>query len=96
MRARYSAFSLRRRRFIEASWHPSTRPEHVDLDDRTEWLGLTITKVVAGGPSDLQGEVAFTARLCDGDEPQRGEQQLVEHSRFQRVDGRWFYLDAIT
>ncbi|MEZ5377450.1 MAG: YchJ family metal-binding protein [Acidimicrobiales bacterium] len=94
MRARYSAFVLHRRAFLEISWHSSTRPDRIDLDHDTEWLGLTITKVVAGGPKDDVGEVAFIARLR---EAASGEsvQQLVEHSRFVREDGRWRYLDAL-
>ncbi len=96
MRARYSAFVLRRRGFLEASWHPSTRPVSIDLDDDTEWTGLTIRTVIAGGPGDLVGEVAFTARLRDPATPNETEQQLVEHSRFVRENDLWLYLNAIS
>ncbi len=95
MRARYSAFVLRRRSFLERSWHPSTRPETVDLDDEAEWLGLTVDHHSYEEGAD-RGEVTFTARFRDS----RGTggdavRQLVEHSRFVREDGCWFYLDAI-
>ncbi len=93
MRARYSAFALHRRSFLERSWHSSTRPDVIGLDGDTVWTGLTITTVVAGGEHDAEGEVAFVARLREGSGPD--EQQLVEHSRFVREHGHWVYLDAL-
>lgn len=96
MRARYSAYALGRRPFLEASWHSTTRPDHIGVDDDTEWIGLTITETVAGGPNDDRGEVAFVARLREGSSGDRSEQRLVEHSRFVREGGHWVYLDAVT
>lgn len=95
MRARYSAFVLGRRAFLETTWHPTTRPRPVDLDDGTEWLGLEITEVIAGGPDDREGAVAFVARFRDAAAPSGETRQLMEHSRFERVDDRWFYVDAL-
>lgn len=44
MRARYSAYALRRVDFLLASWHPDTRPQaadlHHSLDPQLRWLGL--------------------------------------------------------
>ncbi len=95
MRARYTGFVLRRRRFLERSWHPSTRPEAVDLDDEAEWLGLTVDHH-SYEEGDDRGEVTFTARYRDvGATGGDAVRQLVEHGRFVREDDCWFYLDAV-
>lgn len=90
MRSRYSAYVLRLDDYLQASWHPSTRPLNLDLaeDDGTKWLGLEIKR------HQLQDEnhatVEFVARYrIDG----RGH-RLHEISRFVREDGRWFYVDG--
>lgn len=53
----------------------------------TEWLGLEIRKVEAGGSTDMTGHVAFTARFR-----QNGRlQALSERSEFRRIGGAWRY-----
>jgi SEC-C motif-containing protein len=94
MRSRYSAFVLKDSGYLHSSWHPSTRPAEIDLEqDPLEWLGLQVEES-RGGDSDLEGEVTFRAyfnhqQLKPGE---RGE--LHERSRFVREDGSWFYLDG--
>ncbi len=91
MRSRYSAYVLRLEAYLLASWHPDTRPLILALqDDKTQWLGLTIRGVKAGGPGDESGTVSFTARYRVG----RERHQLAETSRFVRQGGRWVYLDG--
>ncbi|MCW8827039.1 MAG: YchJ family metal-binding protein [Gammaproteobacteria bacterium] len=91
MRSRYSAFVLKDSEYLSASWHPSTRPESLDLQsDSTEWVGLTVERS-QGGMDDLEGEVTFRARFTHEGQP--GE--LVERSRFVREDGAWLYLDGV-
>jgi len=77
--------------YLLTSWHPSTRPEQIDLEsDPNEWLGLRVTTTRAGRESDQQGEVTFRAHF-----KHQGEQgELVEKSRFVCEDGHWFYLDG--
>jgi SEC-C motif domain protein len=41
MRSRFSAFALGLAPYLLATWHPSTRPESLDLDDVT-WRRLQI------------------------------------------------------
>jgi SEC-C motif-containing protein len=57
----------------------------------TQWLGLEIVATQAGGPDDDAGTVEFIARGVT-----RGAAFAQrERSRFQRVDGRWYYVDGV-
>lgn len=90
MRSRYSAFAVGLADYLRDTWHPSTRPEHLDLDPEIRWLRLLVEDTEAGGPFDTEGVVTFTAigRGAEG----RFEQH--ERSRFTREDGRWYYVDG--
>ncbi len=90
MRSRYSAYALGLRDHLLRSWHPSTRPAVLDLDDDIVWRRLQIVDTVAGGPDDATGVVEFRASFRD----QNGAGLRHERSRFVRDDGRWSYLDA--
>jgi len=93
MRSRYSAYVTKDVDYLLASWHPDTRPATLSLDDapgqRTQWLGLSVQRHVITGEDTA--EVEFTARYRVGG---GSAVKMVEHSRFQRIDGRWYYLDA--
>ena len=89
MRSRYVAYALRLEPYLLATWHPSTRPADLKLDEAPpRWLGLTIKR------HELQDDghaiVEFVARYKVGGRAYR----LHETSRFVREDGRWFYLDG--
>jgi len=90
MRSRYSAFVLGRADYLLASWHPATRPERLDLQTPAPtWLGL---EVRGHGEIDANHAwVEFVARWRVGG--QRA-QRLHERSRFERLDGRWYYVDG--
>lgn len=92
MRSRYSAYALRRRDFLLATWHPDTRPNDLEVDDAgsraTKWLGLEIKRQVVDGDRAL---VEFVARFRVGG---ASAQRLHEISRFERSEGRWFYRDG--
>jgi SEC-C motif-containing protein len=97
MRSRFSAFALRSRdqrldAYLLASWHPSTRPASLDLDDGTVWRKLQIVDTADGGPDDATGIVEFRASYRDADGTAG---VLHERSRFTRVDGRWVYRDGV-
>ena len=77
--------------YLLESWHASTRPASVDLDDGTVWRTLQIVDVVAGGPEDATGIVEFRASFRGPD----GAGVLHERSNFVREGGRWFYLDGV-
>ncbi len=90
MRSRYSAFTIGDTAYLLRSWHASTRPSELELDESTRWLRLIVEQTEAGGPFDTAGNVTFTAigRTPDG----RFEQR--ERSRFVREQGSWFYVDG--
>ncbi len=91
MRSRYSAFVIGDSAYLLRTWHPRTRPAQLHLEPGQKWLGLSIRGVEGGGPLDEFGSVEFVARSkIDG----RGV-RLHETSRFQRVAGRWTYLDGV-
>jgi len=91
MRSRYTAFALGDAAHVAATWHPSTRPERVELDDGTRWRGLEIVATDAGTADDRRGEVEFRAHFID---PDRTRGVLHERSRFIRQRERWWYLDG--
>ena len=88
MRSRYSAFVLERADYLLTTWHPSTRPASLDLDEATKWLGLEVREHNPTGADTA--EVAFVARY----RVQGRAVRLHERSRFVREDGRWFYVDG--
>ncbi|MEZ5701819.1 MAG: YchJ family metal-binding protein [Burkholderiaceae bacterium] len=88
MRSRYSAFVLVRVDHLRYTWHPRTCPEALSLESGQKWLGLEVRAHRALGAD--RAEVEFVARSrCGG----RGI-RLHETSRFERVDGRWLYVDG--
>lgn len=90
MRSRYVAYVMGLEAYLLATWHPATRPAALDLDapPRPQWLGLTIKAHV---PLDAtHAAVEFVARYrIDG-----RAYRLHECSRFERIDGHWFYVDG--
>lgn len=89
MRSRYSAYVLKLEDYLRATWHPDTRPTSLELtQDENRWLGLSVKQQEQ--TSTDRATVRFVARYKIGGRAFR----LHEHSRFQRIDGRWFYLDG--
>lgn len=96
MRSRFTAFALGLTGYLQATWHPSTRPTHLDLDDTLRWYRLDV-HTTTGSPFDTQGTVEFAAyyRSQPGtptDQRVKGVQS--ENSRFLRNNGTWYYLDG--
>lgn len=91
MRSRFTAFAVNDADYLVASWHPETRPETLTLDESITWHRLDIRTVSGGSPFETDGEVAFVAHFRSP----AGRGILQEHSRFRRIDGRWFYLDGV-
>ncbi|SBV37450.1 conserved hypothetical protein [uncultured Stenotrophomonas sp.] len=93
MRSRYSAFVPGNADYLLASWHPTTRPPELSLDDppgqRTQWLGLDVKRHHVTGADTA--EVDFVARYRIGG---ARAVRMAEHSCFVREGGRWYYLDA--
>ena len=90
MRSRYSAFVLELEDYLLVTWHPDTRPAELELDasPRPQWLGLAIKSHTP--LDDNHATVEFIARYkLNG----RAFKQH-ETSRFERVNGRWLYVDG--
>jgi SEC-C motif-containing protein len=90
MRSRYSAFVLGLEDYLLESWHPKTRPTALNLaeDPPTKWLGLQIKR--AENISETTATVEFVARYKVAGKATR----LHETSKFERIDGRWYYFSG--
>lgn len=90
MRSRYSAFVRGLADYLLETWHPRTRPATLALDGPgLRWLGLEVRRAADDGGD--RATVEFVARSKQGGRAHR----LHEVSRFERVDGRWLYVEAI-
>lgn len=90
MRSRFTAFAVGDAAYLLRSWHPSTRPNDLELDPSTRWTRLDILHTEAGGPFDTDGIVEFEAfHREDG-----VHSSLRERSRFVRENRVWTYLDG--
>jgi len=89
MRSRYSAYVLGFAHYLLETWHPDTRPAVIEADPPgLRWLGLSIRQTRLLDPD--HATVEFVARFKLGSRAQR----LHEISRFERVSGRWRYVDG--
>ncbi|KVW93291.1 YchJ family protein [Thiobacillus denitrificans] len=90
MRSRYSAYVMGLEDYLRATWHSDTRPAAIELETTPppRWLGLAVK---AHTPlDDSHATVEFVARYKLNGRAFR----LHESSRFERVDGRWLYVDG--
>jgi SEC-C motif-containing protein len=88
MRSRYSAFAVGDPAYLLATWHPTTRPRQLTLDDDVRWTGLDVVATAGGSMFESEGTVEFRASHRGGDQHER--------SRFVREGGRWFYVDGVS
>lgn len=92
MRSRYTAYALRREAHLLKTWHPSTRPARLGLEEEsgTRWIGLEVKR------HEMQDAthaiVEFVARFKINGRAHR----LHEVSRFLFSDDQWFYVDGST
>jgi SEC-C motif-containing protein len=87
MRSRYSAFAVGDWAYLLRTWHPTTRPNGLDLDPGIRWTRLEILDHVGGDVFDSEGRVEFAAHYESNGVT--GVQR--ELSSFRRVDGVWYY-----
>ena len=90
MRSRYTAYVLEDADYLARTWHATTRPRDLALNDGTTWHGLTVISTSGGGADDTEGIVEFVAACRVGGTPGT----LKEISRFVRDDGLWYYVDG--
>ena len=95
MRSRYSAYVRGDAGYLLATWHASTRPATLALDDAgTLWLGLAVKRHASTG-LDRAGRATATVEFVARYRAGGGRAvRLHELSRFVREDGAWFYLDG--
>ncbi|HCR30963.1 MAG TPA: SecC motif-containing protein [Opitutae bacterium] len=94
MRSRYRAYVMNTIDYLEETTHPKsrnrdTRRELENTLSEIGWIGLRVTGVVGGGPSDKSGKVSLVADYIVGGSPKSHR----ERSRFKRYRGEWKYLD---
>lgn len=84
MRSRYSAYFLQDTVYVLETCHPEKRPADLDLNDGIRYTGLTIHEAV-------RDEVEFSVTLKT---PDGHTHRFRERSRFERLGGRWVYVDG--
>jgi SEC-C motif-containing protein len=90
MRSRYTAYVLGLDDYLLDTWHPDTRPGAIAPQAAgLRWLGLELRRCTEDGAE--HATVEFIARSKLGGRAHR----LHETSRFQRVDNRWLYVEAL-
>jgi SEC-C motif-containing protein len=94
MRSRYTAYALGQVDYLVSTHDPSKGPDREAIARwarEAEFTSLVIVSTRAGGPSDDSGVVEFIAQFRENGR----DRQHHERSRFVRIDGRWYYVDAI-
>ncbi len=89
MRSRYAAFVLDLPDYLQATWHHSTRPEVLTLEDSPNWSSL---QIISATCSCDVGSVHFRAIYRLG----AGWGFLEENSDFIKEQDRWYYLRGNT
>ncbi len=89
MRSRYSAFVLQRLDYLLDTWHPETRPSRLEaLPSDLGWLGLEVRRHEQHDERSATVEFVARSKQCGR------ASRLHEVSRFEKLDGRWFYVDG--
>ena len=92
MRARYTAFVLANSDFLVKSWATETRPDNLEINQETRWLGLRIIDNHAVAETSKEATVSFEASFIEKDK----HCILKETSNFRKISGKWYYLDGKT
>ncbi len=90
MRSRYCAFVVGDSEYLLQTWHESTRPEQLQLEQGVRWFGLQILQTQASDSDETDAWVEFIAKFNGHDRLQC----LHERSHFVREGGRWYYVDG--
>lgn len=97
MRSRYSAYALQLVDYVVETTHPNQRPQGRGLAAWKQSILLFATKTRFVGleilEDSLLGDEAFVTFIAQLREQER-DASFKERSRFQRLEGRWFYLDG--
>ncbi len=87
MRSRYSAYAEHDEAYILSTWHASTRPQSLSVneDSAVQWIRLKVMQC-------SQDTVEFMAWYKLNGKAHK----LHEHSRFIYENQRWYYVDGDT
>ncbi|MFU1914541.1 YchJ family protein [Bordetella avium] len=89
MRSRYSAYTRNDIDYLLRTWHPDTRPATLEANPPDlKWLGLEVRRHQQ--QDDNRAIVEFIARYRQAGRAVR----MHEISRFEKIDGQWYYLDG--
>ena len=88
MRSRYTAFVRGRTDWLQATWHPSTRPASLEVEPGQKWLGLAVRDHRVTGPDTAEVDFVARSRLAGR------ASRLHVRSRFVREGGRWWFVDG--
>jgi len=98
MRSRYTAFTMSDINYLVKTQLPSAglrkekeRKKLKRWAQSVEWLYLSVMKVIDGGVDDENGKVIFRAFYIQNEE----YENIYEESLFEKVEGKWFYIDGI-
>jgi len=94
MRSRYCAYALGLAGYLVETHHPSTRGNRLKAKlepylPQVEWTGLKVINTQLGGAKDKIGKVEFIATSLHNNHAN----EMHEHSRFRRYQGKWMYFD---
>lgn len=90
MRSRYTAYVRKDQSYLMQTWHASTRPKDLNLENNIKWVSLEIITTKDGRVGDQAGEVEFIARYKINGKAEK----LHETSRFVNEEGQWFYISG--
>lgn len=99
MRSRFSAYAAHETDYIIATTHPKSRYQQADKKawrkelrhyvETTQFLALNVREAHQDDAQGV-GEVFFSAILAQ----QGASSVFTERSRFEKLGGRWLYLDG--
>ncbi len=90
MRSRYTAFVFNDLNWIRLTWAHEKCPEDVSCSPSIKWIDLTVKSHKR--IDETHATVEFVARARDG---ATGAFRMHAVSRFEKRDGRWFYVDDV-
>lgn len=94
MRSRFCAFALGEPAYLLRTWHPTTRPQSLELETDQQWYLLEILDRHDGGAFATTGTVTFRAHYRSAtDRKQRDS--FTETSTFTKEGQQWFYVRAV-
>ena len=92
MRSRFTAYAMQNEAYLLKTWDTSKCPKEIDFSkEQAKWTKLEIIKAKKGTEKDSKGIVEFKAYYIQDDE----EYVMNELSRFNKVAGRWLYVDGL-